>query len=131
LSDKKKQLVSQLSGGERQRLFAVLALIPDPEIIFLDEFTTGLDTKARRDIWKHFNKLKETGMTIFLTSHYMDEVEALCDRIMILKNGAAIFEGTVKDAVSSSACGNMEDAYLWFTGKENGDDNAQEYTENI
>lgn len=122
LIDKTKQLVSELSGGERQRLFVVLALIPDPEVVFLDELTTGLDTKARRNVWKHLEKLKGKGMTIFLTSHYMDEVEALCDRICILKNGETVFTGTVAEAVALSPCDNMEDAYLWFTGEEKEDE---------
>jgi len=118
LSDKCRQMVSELSGGERQRLFVVLALIPDPELVFLDELTSGLDTKARRDVWKHLEKLKAKGLTIFLTSHYMDEVEELCDRILILKNGETIFQGTVADAVSQSPYDKLEDAYLWFTGEE-------------
>ncbi|HOM42128.1 MAG TPA: ABC transporter ATP-binding protein [Bacillota bacterium] len=118
LSDKCRQMVPELSGGERQRLFVVLALIPDPELVFLDELTSGLDTKARRDVWKHLEKLKAKGLTIFLTSHYMDEVEALCDRILILKNGETLFQGTVADAVSQSPHDKLEDAYLWFTGEE-------------
>jgi len=118
LSDKCKQLVAELSGGERQRLFVVLALISNPELVFLDELTTGLDTKARRDVWKHLEKLKAQGLTIFLTSHYMDEVAALCDRILILKNGETVFQGTVADAVSQSPYDKLEDAYLWFTGEE-------------
>ncbi len=73
--------VKSLSGGERQRLFIVLALIPNPELVFLDELTTGLDAKARRDVWKILSELKSKGLTIFLTSHFMDEVEALCDKI--------------------------------------------------
>jgi ABC-2 type transport system ATP-binding protein len=118
LAGKYRQMVSELSGGERQRLFVVLALIPNPELVFLDELTTGLDTKARRDVWKHLEELKEKGIAIFLTSHYMDEVEVLCDKILILKNGETIFHGTVADAVARSPYGNMEDAYLWFTGEE-------------
>lgn len=73
-----------LSGGERQRLFIVLALIPQPELVFLDELTTGLDAKAQRGVWKTLEHLKQQGLTIFLTSHFMDEVEALCDEICIL-----------------------------------------------
>ena len=86
LSDKLKSLVSELSGGQKQRLFIVLALIPNPEVVFLDELTTGLDTKARRDVWKSLSELKEKGITILLTSHFMDEVEALCDRIIDRKS---------------------------------------------
>lgn len=77
--------MSELSGGQKQRLFIILALISNPEVVFLDELTTGSDAKARRDVWKCLLDLKEKGLTIFLTSHFMDEVETLCDRICILK----------------------------------------------
>lgn len=90
LSDKLKSHVSELSGGQKQRLFIVLALIPNPEVVFLDELTTGLDARARRDVWKSLANLKAKGLTILLTSHFMDEVEALCDKIMILKKGKSI-----------------------------------------
>ena len=118
IGDKHKSLVKDLSGGQRQRLFIVLALIPNPEVVFLDELTTGLDAKARRDVWKTFMRLKEKGLTILLTSHFMDEVEALCDRICILKKGRIVFEGTVLEAVTSSPCDKFEDAYLWYTDEE-------------
>lgn len=118
LEDKKNSFVSDLSGGERQKLFVLLTLIPKPKVIFMDELTTGLDVKSRREIWKYLKKLKERGLTIFLTSHYMDEVETLCDEICIIKHGKTIFKGTVEDAMSKSNCNNLEDAYLWFTGEE-------------
>lgn len=118
LLDKEKNLVCELSGGQKQRLFIVLALIPNPEIVFLDELTTGLDARARRDVWKCLSQLKEKGMTIFLTSHFMDEVEVLCDRICILKKGEIIFEGTVKQAIENSPFEKLEDAYLWYTDEE-------------
>ena len=107
-----------LSGGQRQRLFIVLALIPDPQVVFLDELTTGLDTKARRSVWKSLQELKSRGLTIFLTSHFMDEVEELCDRIGILKNGEFAFCGTAAEAVTLSPGKTLEEAYLWFTGEE-------------
>lgn len=118
LEDKKNSFVSDLSGGEKQQLFVLLTLIAKPKIIFMDELTTGLDIKSRREIWKYLKKLKERGLTIFLTSHYMDEVETLCDEICILKHGKTVFKGTVEDAMSKSNCNNLEDAYLWFTGEE-------------
>ncbi len=110
--------VKSLSGGERQRLFIVLALIPAPEVVFLDELTTGLDAKARRDVWKILSGLKDNGLTIFLTSHFMDEVEALCDAICILKKGKTVFYGTVEQAKAVSGCDNFEDAYLALSGEE-------------
>ncbi|MDF2649343.1 MAG: transporter related protein [Paenibacillus sp.] len=122
LADKLKSQVSELSGGQKQRLFIVLALIPNPEVVFLDELTTGLDARARRDVWKSLSNFKAKGLTILLTSHFMDEVEALCDKIMILKKGKIIFYGTVKEAVAASPYEKLEEAYLWYTdeeGKEN------------
>lgn len=124
LEDKVKNLVSELSGGEKQRLFIILALIPNPEVVFLDELTTGLDVKARRDVWKCLLNLKKQGLTIFLTSHFMDEVEVLCDKICILKNGVIDFYGTVEEAVALSPCEKFEDAYLWFVDEEELDDES-------
>ena len=102
IGDKENTPVKGLSGGERQRLFIVLALIPQPDLVFLDELTTGLDAKARRGVWKTLKSLKEQGLTIFLTSHFMDEVEALCDEICILKKGTPVFRGTVEQAKQQS-----------------------------
>lgn len=118
LSDKGKSAVSELSGGQRQRLFIALALLPNPKAVFLDELTTGLDARARREVWKYLSGMKRQGLAILLTSHFMDEVEALCDRILILKNGKTVFSGTVREAVSASPYEKLEDAYLWFTGEE-------------
>jgi len=118
LSEKLKSQVSELSGGQKQRLFIILALIPNPEVVFLDELTTGLDTKARREIWRALSDLKAKGLTILLASHFMDEVEALCDKIMILKNGKSIFYGTVQEAIAASPYEKLEDAYLWHTDGE-------------
>lgn len=118
IADKQKSLVKELSGGQQQRLFIVLALIPNPEVVFLDELTTGLDAKARREVWDILSKLKKSGLTILLTSHFMDEVEALCDQICILKKGEAVFYGTVSEAVKQSPQDKFEDAYLWYTDEE-------------
>ena len=112
IGDKANALVRSLSGGERQRLFIVLALIPQPEVVFLDELTTGLDARARREVWKTLEALKMRGLTIFLTSHFMDEVEALCDEICILKKGSAVFLGTVGQAKERCGCARFEDTYL-------------------
>ena len=94
------------------------ALIPNPELVFLDELTTGLDAKTRRDVWRILSELKNKGVTIFLTSHFMDEVEALCDEICILKKGKAVFFATVKQAKQASGCEKFEDAYLVLSGEE-------------
>ena len=116
--DKAKSMVKELSGGQRQKLFIVLALIPQPKVVFLDELTTGLDAKARREVWKILSDLKEKGMTIFLTSHFMDEVEALCDWVCILKKGKSVFYGTVEEAIAGSPYDKFEDAYLWYSDEE-------------
>ena len=119
--DKAKSMVKELSGGQRQKLFIVLALIPQPKVVFLDELTTGLDAKARREVWKILSDLKKKGMTIFLTSHFMDEVEALCDWVCILKKGKSVFYGTVEEAIAGSPYDKFEDAYLWYSDEEVGD----------
>lgn len=113
-----KSQVNKLSGGERQRLSVALALINHPEIVFLDELTTGLDTAARRDVWKRLKELKEKGTTIFLTTHYMEEAESLCDRICLIKDGKKVIEGTVKEVIENSPYENLEEAYLWYMGEE-------------
>ena len=118
IGDKANTPVRSLSGGERQRLFIVLALIPQPELVFLDELTTGLDAKARRSVWKTLEALKKQGLTIFLTSHFMDEVEALCDEICILKKGTPVFRGTVEQAKQQCGCERFEDAYLQLSSEE-------------
>lgn len=113
-----KSQVNKLSGGEKQRLSVALALINKPEIVFLDELTTGLDTAARREVWRHLKELKNTGTTIFLTTHYMEEAESLCDRIFLIKDGKKVTEGTVKEVIESSPYDNLEEAYLWYMGEE-------------
>ncbi len=115
LADKTTTYVKDLSGGERQRLFIILALIPKPQLVFLDELTTGLDPRARRDVWNILVQLKKEGLSILLTSHFMDEVELLCDQICILKKGQTVFYGTVQEAIAKSPYTAFEDAYLWFT----------------
>ena len=96
----------------------MLALIPNPELVFLDELTTGLDARARRDVWKILSELKARGLTIFLTSHFMDEVESLCDEICVLKQGRTVFRGTVEQAKAACGCERFEEAYLMLTEQE-------------
>ena len=114
----KKSFVSRLSGGERQKLSVVLALIGKPEIVFLDELTTGLDVVARREVWRTLKHLKGHGLTIFLTTHYMEEAEALCDQVCIIKSGKKVTEGTVDEVIAASGQKNLEEAYLFFMGEE-------------
>lgn len=113
-----KAQVNKLSGGEKQRLSVALALINRPEIVFLDELTTGLDTAARREVWRHLKELKQKGTTIFLTTHYMEEAESLCDRIFLIKDGKKVTEGTVGEVIENSPYDTLEEAYLWYMGEE-------------
>src|SRR5271163_4621627 len=90
LTDKRNAWFMTLSGGQKQRLFIALALINDPELVFLDELTTGLDPQARRAIWDLVRGIRERGKTVFLTTHLMEEAERLCDRVAIIEHGRII-----------------------------------------
>ncbi len=90
LEEKRKTPFGKLSGGQKQRLFIALALLPDPELIFLDELTTGLDPQARHTIWDLVRDVQSKGKTIMLTTHYMEEAERLCDRVAILDHGRLV-----------------------------------------
>jgi ABC-2 type transport system ATP-binding protein len=90
LVDKRDAWFMTLSGGQKQRLFIVLALINDPELVFLDELTTGLDPQARRAIWELVRGIRERGKTVFLTTHLMEEAERLCDRVAIIEHGRLV-----------------------------------------
>lgn len=90
LADKRNSWFMDLSGGQKQRLFIALALINDPEVVFLDELTTGLDPQARRAIWDLVRGIRDRGKTVFLTTHLMEEAERLCDRVAIMEHGRII-----------------------------------------
>ncbi|MFI7061812.1 ATP-binding cassette domain-containing protein [Kribbella sp. NPDC050124] len=95
-----------LSGGQRRRLDIVMGLIHDPRLVFLDEPTTGLDPQARANLWQHIRGLRDRGATIFLTTHYLDEADALCDRILVIDHGKIVASGTpdtLKQQVSGDA----------------------------
>lgn len=104
------QMIDKLSGGEKQKLSVIIALLPNPDIIFLDELTTGLDVEARREVWGILKASKQKGITIALTTHYMEEAEYLCDRILLMKQGKKVIEGTIKEVISTHK--NLEEAYL-------------------
>lgn len=90
LEEKRNAAFSSLSGGQKQRLFIALALLPDPQLVFLDELTTGLDPQARRTIWDLIQDVRSKGKTILLTTHFMEEAERLCDRVAILDRGRIV-----------------------------------------
>ena len=94
LSEKSRRTVKKLSGGEKQRLSILLALLPRPKLLILDELTTGLDPEIRNGMWESLKQIRSTGTSILLVSHYMDEVEALADRLLFLVQGRAQFLGT-------------------------------------
>jgi ABC-2 type transport system ATP-binding protein len=101
LEEKRSSRVGGLSGGQKQRLAMATALVGDPELLFLDEPTTGLDPQARRHLWDLVDELKRAGRTIILTTHYMDEAERLCDRVAIMDHGKVIALGAPNELIAS------------------------------
>lgn len=97
LYEKLDSYVGKLSGGQRQKLSIILALISKPKIVFLDELTTGLDPKSRRDMWETVLRLKKKGITVYLTTHFMEEAEYLCDRVAIMKQGQIVALDSVEN----------------------------------
>jgi len=101
LEEKRDARVGTLSGGQKQRLALACALVGDPELLFLDEPTTGLDPQARRQLWELIEQFKRDGRTIVLTTHYMDEAERLCERVAIMDHGKVIARGTPRELIAS------------------------------
>lgn len=101
LGEKRASRVGGLSGGQKQRLAMACALVGDPDLLFLDEPTTGLDPQARRQLWELVEGLKKSGKTVILTTHYMDEAERLCDRVAIMDHGRIISLGTPRELIAS------------------------------
>src|SRR5258706_12321010 len=101
LAEKRKSRVGGLSGGQKQRLAMACALIGDPELLFLDEPTTGLDPQARRNLCNLVSQLRAEGRTIILTTHYMDEAERLCDRVAVMDYGRIIALGAPSELIAS------------------------------
>jgi ABC-2 type transport system ATP-binding protein len=99
LAGKRQASFGSLSGGQRQRLFVALALLHQPELVFLDEMTTGLDPAARHETWRLVERVRELGATILLVTHFMDEAERLCDRLVVIQDGVVIATGTPTELV--------------------------------
>jgi ABC-2 type transport system ATP-binding protein len=128
LEDKAKNFVEELSGGQKQRLSITTALVHGPKVFFLDEPTTGLDPQARRHLWELIEKVRAKGISVVLTTHYMDEAEILCDRIAVMDNGKIIEIDTPKNLIKSLLKrgfkkeqhveqANLEDVFIDLTGK--------------
>jgi ABC-2 type transport system ATP-binding protein len=128
LGDKADSYVENLSGGQKQRFSIVAALVHNPKIFFLDEPTTGLDPQARRNLWKLIEEVRDRGISVILTTHYMDEAEVLCDRIAIMDSGKIIALDTPKNLIKSLLKrgfkkdqrveqANLEDVFIDLTGK--------------
>ena len=107
----------RLSGGQRQRLLLALALVHNPEIVFLDEPTTGLDPRSRRDLWDVVSDLKADGRTLILTTHYMEEAEVLCDELVILSHGKTLLQGTPQQLITDAGVSDLDTLFLSLTGE--------------
>ena len=105
LKDKRDAAFASLSGGQRQRLFVALALVNNPEVVFLDEMTTGLDPAARRVAWELIEQIRNRGTTVVLVTHFMEEAERLCDRVAIMNHGRVVATGSPADLIASYAGG--------------------------
>jgi len=128
LEDKAGSYVEQLSGGQRQRFSIAAALVHQPKVFFLDEPTTGLDPQARRNLWELVKQIKQRGVTVVITTHYMEEAELLCDRIAVMDKGKIIALDTPKNLVKALLKkgftkeqhveqANLEDVFIDLTGK--------------
>jgi ABC-2 type transport system ATP-binding protein len=128
LEEKASARVGSLSGGQKQRLAIACALVGDPELMFLDEPTTGLDPQSRRQLWTLIEEFRSTGRTILLTTHYMDEAERLCDRVAIVDHGHVIALGSPRELIESigatippppprTTSATLEDVFVALTGR--------------
>jgi ABC-2 type transport system ATP-binding protein len=129
LEEKANSYVEQLSGGQKQRFSIAAALVHNPKVFFLDEPTTGLDPQARRNLWDLIKEVRDRGVTVIMTTHYMDEAEILCDRIAVMDNGKIIALDTPKNLVQALLKrgftkkqhveqANLEDVFIDLTGKD-------------
>ena len=116
LKEKSRVNVKDLSGGMKRGMLLARALMNNPELLILDEPTTGLDPRSRHSVWEQLNKLKSEGITLILTTHYMEEAEKLCDRVAIMDAGRIITTDSPSSLISRHG-GNLEDVYLKLTGK--------------
>jgi len=124
LADKANAKFGNLSGGQQQRLFVALALANEPKLVFLDEMTTGLDPSSRRVAWDLIRRIRDRGTTVVLVTHFMDEAEALCDRLVVIDSGKVVAEGTPQSLVDVYGGGvrvrfTWDDELEWLSGVRN------------
>jgi ABC-2 type transport system ATP-binding protein len=124
LESKRRSWVGKLSGGQKQRLAVACALAGDPDLLFLDEPTTGLDPQSRRQLWELLDRFRKSGGTILLTTHYMEEAQTLCDRVAIVDHGKLMALGTPAELIGSLGApkvvvqqGTLEDVFVALTGR--------------
>ncbi|MEW5760637.1 MAG: ATP-binding cassette domain-containing protein [Candidatus Thermoplasmatota archaeon] len=112
----KDELISNLSGGMKHRVSLACSMVHSPKLLFLDEPTVGIDPELRASFWDYFNALKEKGITVILTTHYMDEAEH-CDKIGLLRSGSLIAEGSPEEIIKITNTKSLEDAFLVLAKK--------------
>jgi ABC-2 type transport system ATP-binding protein len=118
LKDKRKQRVNTLSGGMKRRVLFARALIHDPKVLFLDEPTAGVDVELRYKLWGYIRELNRGGLTILLTTHYLEEAEALCEEIALINGGRIVAQGTIEELKWTYAAASIEEVYLKVVGRD-------------
>ena len=118
LTDKRKQRVNTLSGGMKRRVLFARALMHDPKVLFLDEPTAGVDVELRYKLWGYIRELNRGGLTILLTTHYLEEAEALCEEIALINGGRIVAQGTIEELKWTYAAASVEEVYLKVVGRD-------------
>jgi ABC-2 type transport system ATP-binding protein len=118
LTEKRKQRVNTLSGGMKRRVLFARALMHDPKVLFLDEPTAGVDVELRYKLWGYIRELNHNGLTILLTTHYLEEAEALCEEIALINGGRIVAHGTIEELKWTYAAASIEEVYLKVVGRD-------------
>jgi ABC-2 type transport system ATP-binding protein len=118
LTEKRKQRVNTLSGGMKRRVLFARALMHDPKVLFLDEPTAGVDVELRYKLWGYIRELNRGGLTILLTTHYLEEAEALCEEIALINGGSIVAQGTIEELKWTYAAASIEEVYLKVVGRD-------------
>jgi ABC-2 type transport system ATP-binding protein len=118
LTEKRKQRVNTLSGGMKRRVLFARALMHDPKVLFLDEPTAGVDVELRYKLWGYIRELNRGGLTILLTTHYLEEAEALCEEIALINGGGIVAQGSIEELKWTYAAASIEEVYLKVVGRD-------------